>query len=315
MSRIGAVILAAGDDRLGEFQKATVELAGTTVIKREISILREADVSPIVVVAGGDSKGLENHLAHRKVTVLQTKDAENGDMLASIKTGLTYLNGTCQNVVIVPVDIPAFRPETIRQLSEAAKRCPSDLIVPTLNGVPGHPVMIDMDAAARIRDYRGPGGLNAIAASGGITSRLVEVADPGVAIEINQNEDFKAVLAYDEAVRDAVRIHPAINISLGRDKEFFNSELADFLESIEDVGSMNSACQKLGIAYSRAWTMINHAEAQLGFSLIQRSAGGKGGGSSRLTPEAKELLVKYRLYCRKLEEEAERLFHGIFGNG
>ena len=52
-------------------------------------------------------------------------------------------------------------------------------------------------------------------------------------------------------------------------------------------------------------------------SLIERSQGGSGGGSSRLTEEGKRLLSAYEAYSAKLRDCAAQLFNesfeGIFG--
>ena len=44
----------------------------------------------------------------------------------------------------------------------------------------------------------------------------------------------------------------------------------------------------MGMAYTKALKLIQHAEKALGFALTARSAGGKDGGGSCLTPEGKE---------------------------
>lgn len=56
---VGAVIVAAQDltqDKMGNEELETflpmLSLEGTTVIKREIYILRKAEISPIIVVGG-----------------------------------------------------------------------------------------------------------------------------------------------------------------------------------------------------------------------------------------------------------------------
>jgi molybdate transport repressor ModE-like protein len=109
-----------------------------------------------------------------------------------------------------------------------------------------------------------------------------------------------------------VPISPVVQISLKRNKDFLNTEFVTFLRYIEKTGSMNGACQKMGIAYSRAWTMINQAENQLGYPLIQRLAGGKGGGSSVITPQCLQLIERFEVFSNKLNAEASRIFKELF---
>ncbi len=310
--RIGAMILAAGKDRVGDLPKATIELSGTTVIKREINLLREAEISPIVIVAGKMADELEKHIAHRKVPILKIDGNKNSDMLMSVKKGLESMIGHCDKAVVLPVDIPAFLPETLIQLAGATYDSKYDLTIPTYEGKEGHPVLLHMAAAPKILGYQENGGLQGMIEAGQLRPLYVEVADPGIAIELNHPQDPEVVLDYDNAVRNATPIRPIIRISLERTKEFLTQEFVIFLKTVDATGSMNGACQKMGIAYSRAWTMINQGEIQLGVPLIERLTGGKGGGSSVLTAEARGIITKYEVYSEKLLAEAEKLYKDIF---
>ena len=60
------------------------------------------------------------------------------------------------------------------------------------------------------------------------------------------------------------------------------------LEYIEATGSIQEACARMELSYSKGSRMIKKAEKQLGFRLLERRIGGSGGGGSRLTPEAKD---------------------------
>ena len=54
------------------------------------------------------------------------------------------------------------------------------------------------------------------------------------------------------------------------------------------------------------------ADGELGRTLIQRSQGGAGGGKSRLTEDAKQLLAQYEAYSAALRGEAARLYDRYF---
>ena len=66
------------------------------------------------------------------------------------------------------------------------------------------------------------------------------------------------------------------------------------LESIERLGSLNAAAKELGMSYRAAWGKIKATEKVLGIKLLKVTTGGKGGGGATLTPEAKELISKYK---------------------
>lgn len=79
-------------------------------------------------------------------------------------------------------------------------------------------------------------------------------------------------------------------------EKFFGEGPARLLQGIEETGSVRAAAMAMDMAYSKALRIMKHAESVLGFPLTARSAGGKAGGGSRLTPEGKAWLEKYEAY-------------------
>ena len=79
----------------------------------------------------------------------------------------------------------------------------------------------------------------------------------------------------------------------------FGPGIAELLERIERSGSLRKAAGEMGMAYSRAWNVVNECEKALGFELIARAAGGHAGGGSHLTERGGKTLNAYR----KLEAE------------
>lgn len=75
------------------------------------------------------------------------------------------------------------------------------------------------------------------------------------------------------------------------------------LEAIRDSGSMTRAAKAVGISYKTAWDRVqdmNNVSAQ---PLVERSAGGAGGGGTTLTPYAEQLIAAFR----QLEDEHARM--------
>ena len=72
------------------------------------------------------------------------------------------------------------------------------------------------------------------------------------------------------------------------------------------LGSLRSAAQSMEMAYTKALHLLRRAEAVLGFSLTRRTIGGRGGGGSVLTDEAKEFMQRYESYrdeCVRADRE------------
>ena len=107
--------------------------------------------------------------------------------------------------------------------------------------------------------------------------------------------------------------HSSVQVRLGKEDLFFGPGKAWLMECIEETGSMQEACTKMGLSYSKAAKMMKKAEKQLGFKLLERRIGGSGGGGSKLTEEGRELLKKYRELTRRVQEDADKVFAEVFG--
>ena len=74
---------------------------------------------------------------------------------------------------------------------------------------------------------------------------------------------------------------------------------------IDEYKSVNRACKEMRMAYSKAYKMIIRSEKDLNCKLLVGKIGGKGGGGSELTPEARELLTIYERVNLKTKEFVE----------
>lgn len=95
-------------------------------------------------------------------------------------------------------------------------------------------------------------------------------------------------------------------------KRFFGEGPYRLLQGIDELGSLRAAAKGMGMAYTKAFGILKRAEGELGFALTQRKIGGKGGGGSMLTPQAKELLKRYEAYKTACTDMAENLYHRHF---
>ncbi len=84
------------------------------------------------------------------------------------------------------------------------------------------------------------------------------------------------------------------------------------LEAIDKHGSIRQAAQEINISYRKAWAYIKSMEERLGFSLVDRHAGGKDGGGANLTDDARQFLKNYRMLEQGIHELVDDRFHRIF---
>lgn len=86
----------------------------------------------------------------------------------------------------------------------------------------------------------------------------------------------------------------------------------ELLHRIEETGSLRSAAASMGMAYTKATRLVKTAEASFGFKLTERTIGGAGGGGSRLTTEARDLLGRYEAFEHACVDDLRRNFNECF---
>jgi len=82
------------------------------------------------------------------------------------------------------------------------------------------------------------------------------------------------------------------------------------LRAVERCGSINAAAGELGLSYRKAWAQLRQMEEHAPFPLLVMNKGGKGGGSTQLTAEARALLQRYA----SLKEGLNRLVDEKFAD-
>lgn len=306
--RTGAIILAAGRSAHMEELKPMLRVGQTTMIQKEIDTLRQAGITPIVVVTGYQAETLERHIAHRGAICIRNKRYETSQMYGSICMGLRYIQKKVDRVLLFPSDLPLVSVETIASMSEAS----GSIAVPVFQGKKGHPVMLSREVFPHILSYRGTGGLRGAmdAWENGVTE--VALADPGILLDTNTRKDYESLLQYEMDSRRQVGLTSRTYVTLGRPEDCFDEHTAAFLEAVEQSGSMLGACQLTGISYSKGWKMVKQAEDQLAIVFLSRQPGGSKGGFSTLTEEGRDFLERYRRLETAVREAAGRAFGEIF---
>jgi molybdate transport repressor ModE-like protein len=135
------------------------------------------------------------------------------------------------------------------------------------------------------------------------------VEDFGTIHDADTPEDFSQLVEY----HNSQLVRPVVNVSLTREKPFFDSKIAMLLMLIDETKSVRAAGQRMQLSYSSCWNIIRTLESQLNYPLIERSQGGAGGSTSVLTDQGKELLKRYQAYEQSLKERANELYDQYFG--
>jgi len=88
----------------------------------------------------------------------------------------------------------------------------------------------------------------------------------------------------------------------------------DLLAAVAETGSLSRAAERLDVPYRTAWHKLKAVEEQLGVRLLETQSGGTGGGGSSLTPEAHELIRRFRRVRHGVSELVSKRFELEFAD-
>ena len=114
---------------------------------------------------------------------------------------------------------------------------------------------------------------------------------------------------------DAAGIQVGLRIWLHRGgRPAVGLETFELLRRVESTGSLKRAASDMGMAYSKAWQSVRRAEETLGFALLDRQTGGRGGGGSTLSAEGKWLVGAFGDLADEAAETVRHLGEKHFGS-
>lgn len=108
--------------------------------------------------------------------------------------------------------------------------------------------------------------------------------------------------------------HPTLKIKIYQEDLVFGPGLVILMEHILVTESMKDACGEMGMSYSKGWKIINRAEKELGYELLERRHGGKSGGKCTVTEKGKSLMKRYRQMEKEQGTACRRALKSIFRN-
>jgi CTP:molybdopterin cytidylyltransferase MocA len=192
MTKVAAILLAAGQSkRIGAF-KPLLPFGKSTVIESCIDYLQRGGVETIVVVLGHRADIIRDKVKDLSVRFALNPDPE-AEMSHSIACGVRELALDCQATFIAPADYPAIPPEVVIAMISSWRTRPAKLLAPKYEGRGGHPVLVDLcfrDQLLRLDPQRGLRGL--FDENRGQVLR-VPVNSPFVARDIDTWDDYRAL--------------------------------------------------------------------------------------------------------------------------
>ncbi len=74
------------------------------------------------------------------------------------------------------------------------------------------------------------------------------------------------------------------------------------LENIAREGSVSAAARAMGMSFSHAWNLVESMNCLAGQPLVEKQAGGQGGGGARLTAAGEQAIADFWRLVREFQE-------------
>jgi molybdenum cofactor cytidylyltransferase len=139
---VGALVLAAGQSRrMGTLNKLLIEIDGVPMVRWVVEMLRQSKVDPIVVVTGHEHERIAAALKDLGVTLAHNPEFAQG-LSTSLKVGIAALSGDVDGALVCLGDMPRVTAAEVDRLIGAFNPVEGrGIVVPTLNGKRGNPVL------------------------------------------------------------------------------------------------------------------------------------------------------------------------------
>lgn len=311
--RIGAVIVATGKSGGYQTYEEMESVDGVQILRQMILNFQRAGVEEIVLMTGYQAEQVEKKLAKLGAIFLRSTDYENEEMITSAIRGMQYLKPRCDKIFFCPAGVSLFTEDTLSTILEQAfgqeKEQSGRVYIPVWNEKRGHPILLDQSLIDSIASYQGEGGLKGALDALKVERVLVPVEDDGVAVYSAQGASFHKIFQEKEKEK---KIHPRVKVQLEKNENFFGPGIVFLLRQIDTLGSVRDACAKTGMSYSKGWSLIKTAEKELGFTVVERSPGGKHGGVAKISEAGREVLEKYERLEKEVSAYAEACYQNIF---
>lgn len=161
MSRVAAVVLAAGASRRLGRPKQLVEVGGESLLRRAAEAAVAAGCDPVLVVLGHEAERLGGETNDLPVRTVLAPGWEEG-MAASLRTGIGALPDKVDAVLVMVCDQPAVTVGHLRRLLAARETGGLPAAASAYAGVLGVPAVLDRTLFPELLALEGDTGARAV---------------------------------------------------------------------------------------------------------------------------------------------------------
>lgn len=188
--KITGIILAAGLSRRMGTVKSLLPFGDALLLDRVIDNAHQSELASLIVVLGHEAERVRESIDFKESRVIFNPDYRMGQS-SSLRAGLGAVPDDSDGAMFLLGDQPFVGSKIIDGLIRAFKEQPSHLIIPTWCGKRGNPVLAHRSIFHMIRGITGDTGARVLFHSLKEQMREVEVADPGIHLDVDTIEDYR----------------------------------------------------------------------------------------------------------------------------
>ena len=189
------ILLTAGLSRRFGSPKALAILERETVIERLQNLLLTTQIDEIVIVLGAQAECIKPYLLkHNKVKFVYHKDYNLGQT-SSFKAGMLGSSKNVDGFLLLPVDYPFIKKQTINALIRFFKKCRPLMVIPSFDGKRGHPPLFSAVLKHELLNIDNTCGINSLIQAHKDGVEILAVEDEGVVRTFNTPEEWKVLTA------------------------------------------------------------------------------------------------------------------------
>lgn len=193
----GVLLAAGGSSRFGAENKLLAETDGEPLVRHAARTLRDARVSPVVVVVGHEADAVRDALGgldgwDESSPRFVTNRAYERGLSSSVRAGVDAAgDASADATVFLLGDMPSVDPATVDLLVDAYRAGLAEAVAPEYRDQRGNPVLFDREHFAALRAVEGDVGGRSVLL-GSDRGAMVETDDPGVVRDIDTREDLES---------------------------------------------------------------------------------------------------------------------------
>lgn len=196
--KVAALVLAAGQSRrMGRHNKLLALLDGKQMVSHVVDAALASKADPVIVVTGHERERIERAIGKRKVMWVHNPDYADG-LSTSLRAGLAALPEDAEGVLVLLGDMPLIRFDQLNRLINAFD--PTEgraIIVPTVRGKRGNPVLFATSFVPEMRDIAGDVGARHLLGAHAEAVFEIELEDEAALLDVDTPDALAALVGTD----------------------------------------------------------------------------------------------------------------------